>query len=103
MKRALAMAIGLMLAACASPGRREASMSAAECLSRTQALQADTEAARAAAGPALEAYRNNPGSFEAKAAVELALQRAARVAADHAQAAADLARGPCKGTSAGRP
>ena len=38
-----------------------------------------------------------------QAAVELALQRAARVAADHAQAAADLARGPCKGTSAGRP
>ena len=46
--------------------------------------------------PNARAYRSNPTSFEAKAAVELALQRAARVAADNAQAAAELAAGPCK-------
>ena len=90
------MAMMLLPCACASPGGTATAMSATECSTRLQALQAQTAAAWAQAAPAREAYRSNPTSFEAKAAVELALQRAARVAADNAQAAAELAAGPCK-------
>lgn len=90
------MAMMLLPCACASPGGTATAMSATECSARLQALQAHTDAAWTQTAPAREAYRSNPTSFEAKAAVELALQRAARVAADNAQAAAELAAGPCK-------
>ena len=90
------MAMMLLPCACASPGGTATAMSATECSTRLQALQAHTDAAWTQTAPAREAYRSNPTSFEAKAAVELALQRAARVAADNAQAAAELAAGPCK-------
>ena len=90
------MAMMLLPCACASPGGTATAMSATECSARLQALQAHTDAAWTQTAPAREAYRSNPTSFEAKAAVELALQRAARVAADNVQAAAELAAGPCK-------
>ena len=90
------MAMMLLPCACASPGGTAPAMSATECSARLQALQAHTDAAWTQTAPAREAYRSNPTSFEAKAAVELALQRAARVAADNVQAAAELAAGPCK-------
>ncbi|MDZ3798191.1 MAG: hypothetical protein U0T03_05250 [Xanthomonadales bacterium] len=93
--RPLIMAM-MLPCACASPGGTATAMSATECSTRLQALQAQTDAAWAQTAPAREAYRSNPTSFEAKAAVELALQRAARVAADNVQAAAELAAGPCK-------
>lgn len=96
MKPLLLALIALLPCACASSGSTATAMSATECSTRLQALQAQTDAAWAQTAPAREAYRSNPTSFEAKAAVELALQRAARVAADNAQAAAELAAGPCK-------
>ena len=96
MKPLLLALIALLPCACASSGSTAKAMSATECSARLQALQAHTDAAWTQTAPAREAYRSNPTSFEAKAAVELALQRAAKVAADNAQAAAELAAGPCR-------
>ena len=98
MKYLPALMMALLLPACTSSGGGEhAALSAAQCQSRAEALQAQADAAWMATGPARDAYRNNPTSFEAKTAVELALQRAARIAAASAQASAELAAGPCKG------
>lgn len=99
----VAIVISLVIPACASRGGGGATMSDAECLSRVGELRAQAEEAWRATEPARDAYRNNPGSFEAKAAVELALQQSARIAADNAQAVADLASGPCRGKRQGPP
>ena len=78
-------------------GEAVVAMSAVECQSRLQALRDRAAMARAESRPAQEAYRNNPSSFEAKAAVELSLQRSARIIADSVQAERALRRGPCQG------
>lgn len=86
----------MLLAACSSGGGHTA-LGQDACRSRLQALEAKADAARAEARPAMEAYRNNPTSFEAKTAVELALQRSAKVSAETAREAEALRLGPCKG------
>ncbi|MBP8909168.1 MAG: hypothetical protein KBG34_07075, partial [Pseudoxanthomonas sp.] len=64
--RPLIMAM-MLPCACASPGGTATALSATECSTRLQALQAQTDAAWAQTAPAREAYRSNPTSFEAKA------------------------------------
>ena len=97
MERMAALATVLLCACASSGGAARQPMTAAECQSRLQALEAQADAARAEARPAQDTYRNNPSSFEAKSAVELALQRSARIVADSAREAEELRRGPCKG------
>ncbi len=75
----------------------EGVMTQAECRSRIEALQARTAAAWTEAEPAQKMAREHLESVDAKAAAETAMQKAAGVAADSAQAAADLGLGSCSG------
>ena len=67
----------------------------AECRSRIETLQAKSAAAWAEAEPAQKTAREHPESADAKATAETAMKKAAAVAADSAQAAADLGTGLC--------
>ena len=97
MKILAAAAMILALSACASSGHTDGALTQAECLSRVDALKAKAAAAWAEAEPAQKEARENPESADAKKAAETAMQKAASIAADSAQAAADLGLGPCKG------
>lgn len=72
-------------------------MTLAECRSRVEALQARTAAAWAEAEPIQKIAREHPESADAKATADNAVQKAAGIAADSAQAAADLGLGSCSG------
>jgi hypothetical protein len=74
-------------------------MTQEQCHARVKELQAQAMAAWAESNPARDFAKQNPNSAEAQAAAEAALQKAAHIAADNAQAAADLSRGPCDGKS----
>jgi len=97
MKTLLFVVMSLALSSCASSGSAGGAMTQAECIARVDVLKANAAAAWAAAEPAKEFARNNPDSADAKIAAETATRKAAGVAVDSAQAAADLGIGPCKG------
>lgn len=75
----------------------EGAMTQAECRSRVDELRATAAAAWAEAEPAQKMAREHPESADAKEAAETAVQKAAGVAVDSAQGAADLSLGPCSG------
>lgn len=77
--------------------KNEGIMTQAECPSRIEALQATTSAAWTEAEPAQKMAREHREPVDAKTAAEAAMQKAAGVAADSAQAAADLGLGSCGG------